>query len=46
MPYSVKEFAKILGFDEETITLWCRLGKLKAKKFGNRWRIYTDPTKP
>lgn len=41
-PWTVQEYAKHVKLDEETITRWCRLGKLKARRFGNRWRIYND----
>ncbi|HET9919552.1 MAG TPA: helix-turn-helix domain-containing protein [Ktedonobacteraceae bacterium] len=38
--YTVREVARILGVDEETVRRWCRLGKITGvKRFGREYRI-------
>ncbi len=37
--YSVDEAAEKLGVERSVICRYCRLGRLKARKFGNSWVI-------
>lgn len=37
--YSVEEAARKLKIKESVVCRYCRLGRLKAKKFGNVWMI-------
>jgi excisionase family DNA binding protein len=44
-PLTVQEYASLVSVHEETVTKWCRTGRIRAKRFGRLWRIYEDPTK-
>lgn len=37
--YTVKELEPVLGKSRQSIILYIKAGKLKAKKIGNQWRI-------
>ncbi len=37
--YSVEEAARRLKIKESVVCRYCRLGRLKARKFGNSWVI-------
>jgi excisionase family DNA binding protein len=36
------EIASILGLSDITVRDWCKSGKVKAFKIGDKWRIYMD----
>lgn len=40
--YTTEQAAEILDVKQATIRLWLRSGKLKARRFGGRWRIPAD----
>lgn len=37
--YTVKELEPVIGKSRQSIILYIKAGKLKAKKIGNQWRI-------
>lgn len=39
---STTEVAAMVGRTRHTIVLWCKAGKIKAKKFYGQWYIYKD----
>lgn len=46
---TVKEFADITGFTKQTITKWCRKGKLRAIQPAGRtgkWGIHPEEVAP
>ena len=41
-----EEFAAVTGFRVETVRRWCRLGFVKATRFGRSWRIAATEVPP
>ena len=37
--YTIKELEPVIGKSRQSIILYIKAGKLKAKKIGNQWRI-------
>ena len=37
--YSINQLAEILGVHRNTILNWIKIGKVKAVRIGNLWRI-------
>ena len=38
----VSEAARMLGVPRSTLNLWCRQGKVRARKFGKAWIVDVD----
>jgi excisionase family DNA binding protein len=41
-PWTTKEAAAFLSWDEETVKRWARKGRLRGEKLGREWRFVPD----
>lgn len=42
--YTVAEYAALTGAKRDTIRKRCQRGLLRARKYGDRWRVYARQT--